>query len=180
MITAFDSIKDFFNPATVAGALLYAVLFFGLALLGARLARLILNRSVTYVHDPMAFNFIIQLVQVMIFILAIILYAQLVPALRSLGTALLASVSVVSIILGLAAQSTLGNLIAGVALLLYRPFQVGDQIQLNTPKGLLTGNVDALTLGYTILRDSADEQIIVPNSVMMSVVIIRLPLDKQN
>ena len=180
MITVLDSIKDFFNPATVPGAALYAVFFFGLALLGARLARLILKRRVTRVHDPMAFNFIIQFVQVLVFIMAIIIYAQLVPALRSVGTALLASVSVVSIILGLAAQSTLGNLIAGVALLLYRPFQIGDQIQLNTPKGLLTGTVDALTLGYTILRDSADEQIIVPNSVMMSVVIIRLPLEKPN
>ena len=48
----------------------------------------------------------------------LVLYAHLIPALRSMGTALLTGVSVVSVIIGLAAQNTLGNLIAGISLLL--------------------------------------------------------------
>jgi len=55
-------------------------------------------------------------------LMAAILCAHLVPVLRALGTAMLAGASVASIVLGLAAQNTLGNLIAGVALLLYDPF----------------------------------------------------------
>jgi small-conductance mechanosensitive channel len=50
---------------------------------------------------------------------------------------------------------------------------VGDQVQLNTPKGLATGTIQALTLGYTVLISSAGEQIIVPNSVMAGVVLIK-------
>ena len=134
-----------------------------------------MQQGAKHFHDRTAINFIVQLLQVGIFLAAGILYAHLVPALRSMGTALLAGVSVASIVIGLAAQSTLGNLIAGVVLLLYRPFQVGDQVQLNTPKGLAIGVVDSLTLGYTVLRDPANEEIIVPNSVMASVVIIRIP-----
>ena len=49
----------------------------------------------------------------LIWVLAVILYAQLIPGLRSLGIALLTGASVASILIGLAAQSTLGNLIAG-------------------------------------------------------------------
>ena len=82
--------------------------------------------------------------------------------------------SIASVIVGLAAQSTLGNMIAGLALLLYRPFEAGDQVQLNTPKGLQTGTIKSVTLGYTILRSGEDEEIVVPNSVMASAVIIKI------
>jgi len=169
------SIKDFFDPSTLLGAFVYALLFLGLALLEARIIRLFMKKSARHIHDTMTANFIQQLLQVGVFLAAVILYAQLVPALRSFGTALLAGVSVVSVVLGLAAQSTLGNLVAGVSLLLYRPFHVGDRVQLNTPKGLVTGMIESLNLGHTVLRDADDEQIIVPNNVMISVVIIRLP-----
>lgn len=175
MTTFFLSIKEFFDPNTVQGALVYALFFLGLAILVGRSTRLFIRKSTSHLHDTMAINFIVQLLQVGIFLAAIILYADLVPVLRSIGTALLAGVSVMSVILGLAAQNTLGNLIAGLSLLLYRPFHIGDRVQLNTPKGLVTGVIDSLTLGYTVLRDSENEQIIVPNSVMISVVIIRLP-----
>lgn len=79
-----------------------------------------------------------------------------------------------SVVLGLAAQNTLGNLVAGLSLVLYRPIKIGDSVQLTTPKGLVTATVELLTLGYTILRDDDQHQILVPNSVMMSSVVIRL------
>jgi small-conductance mechanosensitive channel len=80
----------------------------------------------------------------------------------------------VSIVLGLAAQNTLGNLIAGFSLVLYHPFHVGDVVLLNTPKGLTTGTVEALSLGNTQLRDTEGAEIIVPNSVMASSVLVRM------
>jgi small-conductance mechanosensitive channel len=103
-----------------------------------------------------------------------LIYAHLIPELRALGTALLAGVSVVSVVLGLAAQSTLGNLVAGVSLVLYRPVRVGDSVQLNSPKGLITATVERVSLGYTVLRDADSSEIIVPNSVMAGSVVIRI------
>jgi small-conductance mechanosensitive channel len=55
---------------------------------------------------------------------------------------------------------------------LYHPFEVGDVVQLTTPKGLTTGTVEALALGYTRLRDAEGAAIIVPNNVMVSSVIV--------
>src|SRR4030095_9371845 len=66
---------------------------------------------------------------------------------------MLTGAGVVSVILGLAAQSTLGNLIAGVAFLLYRPFRVGDRLRMMVPEGAVTAVVEELTLGYTFLAD---------------------------
>jgi small-conductance mechanosensitive channel len=168
------SVIDYLNPATLPGAVVYAVVFLLLALLAARLVHVLIRRSMKRASDPTGFSFVDQLVQVIIYIVVAILYAQIVPPLRALGTALLASVSIVSIIIGLAAQSTLGNLIAGFALLLYRPFRVGEQVQLMTPRGIMTARIETLILGYTLLRDDEGNQIIVPNSLMANVVIIRL------
>ena len=170
-----DFLANVFNPATLPGGLAYALLFLGLALIGVRLVRVFARRGAQHFQDVTALNFVAQLAQVGVFLVALILYAQLVPALRAVGTALLAGVSVASILVGLAAQSTLANLIAGLALLLYHPFRAGDRVQLTTPKGVETGTIVALTLGYTLLRNAANQEIVVPNSVMISQVIILLP-----
>jgi len=168
------SVIDFINPATLPGAIVYAVVFLVLAFLAGRLVHILVKRSMKRASDPTGFSFVDQLLQVIIFIVVMILYAQLVPPLRALGTALLASVSIASIVIGIAAQSTLSNLIAGFALLLYRPFRVGDRVQLMTPRGITSARIETLMLGYTFLRDDEDNQIIVPNSMMANVVIIRL------
>ena len=88
--------------------------------------------------------------------------------------ALLASASVLSIVLGIAAQSTLGNLIAGVALLFYRPFGIGDVLIMNTPTGKETGTVKEFSLGYTKLLTDDGRWIIAPNSVVIASVLIRV------
>ena len=99
-----------------------------------------------------------------------------IPALQALGTAWLASVGVVSVVLGLAAQNTLGNLIAGISLLLYRPFNLGDHVQVTAPTGLETGVVESLNLGYTILRTPDNRRVVIPNSAMASQTSVNLSL----
>ena len=165
-------VRDFFVPTTVTGAVFYGVFFLGFAVVTARLIRVVATYSERHLTDVTALRFAVQLLQVCAFVVAFILYTHLIPPLRAFATALLAGVSVVSIVLGLAAQNTLGNLIAGFSLVLYHPFHVGDVVQLNTPKGLTTGTVESLALGYTLLRDAEGEAIIVPNSVMVSSVIV--------
>jgi small-conductance mechanosensitive channel len=174
----FFSLVDFFNPATLPGAIVYLLVFLGLAFLASRLVHLAVRRGMKRAADPTGFGFIDQLLQVAIFILAVILYAQLVPPLRALGTAALAGVSIVSIVVGLAAQNTLSNLIAGFSILLYHPYRVGDRIQLNTPKGMVLARIEEILLGYTLLRDDEGNEIIVPNSVMASAIVIRVHKDK--
>jgi moderate conductance mechanosensitive channel len=165
-------IRDFFVPTTLIGAFFYGVVFLGFAVVAARLIRVVATHSERHLSDVTALRFVVQLLQVCAFVVAFILYTHVIPPLRAFATALLAGVSVVSVVLGLAAQNTLGNLIAGFSLVLYHPFHVGDVVQLNTPKGLTTGTVESLALGYTRLRDAEGAAIIVPNSVMVSSVIV--------
>jgi small-conductance mechanosensitive channel len=124
--------------------------------------------------DVTGLRFASALAQFLAYLVIFILYAHLIPELRALGTALLAGVSVVSVVIGLAAQNTLGNLVAGLSLVLYRPIRVGDNVQLNSPKGLITATVELVSLGFTVLRDAEEHEVIIPNRVMVSSVVIRL------
>jgi small-conductance mechanosensitive channel len=84
---------------------------------------------------------------------------------------------VITVIVGLAAQNTLGNLVAGLSLLLYRPFRLGDRLQVMAPTGMETGVVEGLTLGYTLLRTDDNRRVVVPNSVMGSQTMVNLTGD---
>ncbi len=169
-------LRDLPNPATLTGAIFYALLFLILAIIAARFVRLateqLTKRDSRHLVDPGAVSFLTQFSQIVIYVVAFILYAHLIPALRSLGTALLTGVSVASVVIGLAAQNTLGNLIAGISLLIYRPFRIGDRVQVAAPTGFEVGTIESLTLGYTILQTFDNRRIVVPNSVMANQVTI--------
>jgi small-conductance mechanosensitive channel len=81
--------------------------------------------------------------------------------------------AVTAVVFGLAAQQTLGNLIAGTVLISARPFRVGDRVRLQGGPigGELEGIVSSLGLLYTSLVSGADT-ILVPNSVVISIAII--------
>ena len=172
------ALRDMMNPATAAGATAYGVVFFLAAWLFARALRLAVREALAHDDwvsvDRTAALFLTQLAQIGIFILAFTYYAHLIPALRSLGTALLASAGVASVVVGLAAQNTLGNIVAGMSLLMYRPFRVQDVVQVTAASGLETGTIESLTLGYTILKTFDNRRIVVPNSVMATQVTVNL------
>jgi small conductance mechanosensitive channel len=75
-------------------------------------------------------------------------------------TSLIAVLGAASLAIGLALQGTLSNLAAGVMLLIFRPFRIGDKVQV----GGSLGTVKELTLFWTELVTDDSVQIIVPNS----------------
>jgi small-conductance mechanosensitive channel len=164
---------DFLNPNTVIGAVIFGSLFLVIAIVLRVFIRTFAKRMESHLTDVTGIRFASSFAQTIMFLIAFILYAHIIPELRSLGTTILAGVSVISVVLGIAAQNTLGNLIAGLSIVLYRPIRIGDSVQLNTPKGVATATVEQVSLGYTILRDTEKSEIIVPNSVMISSVMIR-------
>jgi small-conductance mechanosensitive channel len=166
--------KDFLNPNTLPGLVFWGAIFFVAASLGVFMIRRTARRIESHLTDVTAARYISALAQVLTYVIAFVLYAHLVPELRAIGTALLAGVSVASVVIGLAAQNTLGNLVAGLALVLYRPFSVGDRIQLNSPKGVISATVETISLGYTMLRDEDEQGVIVPNTIMVTSTIIKL------
>lgn len=168
------------TPGTLYYALLLAVVVGFVAWLVGRTLALAFERLVErpghLPADRTAIKFLAQLTRLAVYLFAFVTYAHLVPQLQKMGTAWLASVGAASIVLGLAAQNTLGNLIAGISLLLYRPFNLGDRLQVAAPSGLETGVVESLNLGYTILLTSDNRRVVIPNSLMASQTSINISL----
>jgi small conductance mechanosensitive channel len=80
-----------------------------------------------------------------------------------------------AVVLGLAAQQTLGNLFAGLVLLSTRPFRVGERVRLQGGSlgGAVDGIASSLGLFYTTLVSGAD-RIMVPNSVILQIAVVPL------
>jgi len=74
-------------------------------------------------------------------------------------TSLVAVIGAASLAIGLALQGTLSNLAAGVMLLIFRPFRIGNAVTI----GGNTGTVKALSLFWTEIVTDANVQIIIPN-----------------
>ena len=169
------------DPSTIEGAALFGVVFAVGAWLLGQLLRVMVQRALArdkHDHfDRMAVKFIAKLLRYCVYVFALLAYIHFVPALSSLETPSLTSISVITVIVGLAAQNTLGNLVAGISLLLYRPFKLGDRLQVVAPTGVETGVVESLTLGYTLLRTDENRRVVVPNSLMASQTTINLTGD---
>ena len=102
----------------------------------------------------------------------------LLIALRVAGvnpTTLVAGSAFTAVIIGLAAQQTLGNLIAGMVLLSARPFRVGERIRLQAGAvgGSVEGIVSSLGLLYTTLARGED-RIMIPNNVVLGAAVVPL------
>ncbi|MBS3814802.1 mechanosensitive ion channel family protein [Candidatus Bipolaricaulota bacterium] len=91
----------------------------------------------------------------------IVLVAQF-PVVKSLGIGLFASAGVVGLVLGLAAQNTLSNMIAGIVLSFSQPLRLGDAVIMDDDFGY----VEEITLMQTFIRTWDNRRIIVPNDVL--------------
>jgi small conductance mechanosensitive channel len=114
-------------------------------------------------------GFLIRLLTVVLALLVALRVAGIETRTIALGGAFTA------VIFGLAAQQTLGNVIAGTVLLSARPFRVGDRVRMQGGPiaGQIEGTVSSLGLLYTTFAHGEDS-IMVPNSVVLNSAVIPL------
>ncbi len=97
-------------------------------------------------------------------VLAVSLALFTFPAMRVVGTSLLASAGIMSIVAGLAAQSILGNLIAGIQLAFTDAVRVGDVVVVEGE----WGRVGEITLSYVVVYIWDERRLVLPCSYFTS------------
>ncbi len=114
-------------------------------------------------------GFLIRLVAVMATVLLALGVAGITPQALAVGGAFTA------VVLGLAAQQTLGNLFAGMVLLSAHPFKLGERVRLQAGPlgGSMDGVVASLGLMYTTLS-RGEERVMIPNTVVLSSAVLPL------
>lgn len=113
-----------------------------------------------------------RLITVSIYIMGVGLAVYIVPQLRQLSIALFASAGFIGIVLGLAAQSALSNVISGVFLVVFQPFRIGDMIETQEHYGW----IEDITLRHTVIKTPANERVVIPNSQISDDYIINYSL----
>lgn len=114
-------------------------------------------------------GFVIRLLTTAALVILALRIAGVKPETLAVGGAFTA------VLIGLAAQQSLGGIFAGIVLQSTRPFRVGERVRLvgGALAGSLEGTVSSLGLFYTTLSQGAD-RLMVPNSVLLSLVVVPL------
>jgi small-conductance mechanosensitive channel len=87
-----------------------------------------------------------------------------IPEVRAVAGALLASSAILGVIIGLASQQTLGNFIAGILIATTQPVRIGDRVTYAGEHGV----VEEIGLTYTFIRTADRRRLVVPNSKLAS------------
>jgi len=94
----------------------------------------------------------------------------IIAAINQIGvqtTSLIAIMGAAGLAIGLALQGSLSNFAAGVLIVIFRPYRVGDWVE----AAGISGSVEQVQILTTILKTGDNKQIIVPNSQIMNSII---------
>jgi small conductance mechanosensitive channel len=142
------------------------LLGFGAAFVARKIVDRLLRRT-----DPSAAVFFSKMTFISVLIVGLLL------ALGVLGlhiAALATLMGAFGLAFSLSLQDVAKNVVAGLYLLLERPFQLEDQLTVRT----FTGQVKMISLRTTMLVMEDGQQVIVPNTVVLSEVVLRQPVEK--
>jgi small-conductance mechanosensitive channel len=87
-----------------------------------------------------------------------------IPQVRAFAGGLLASSAIIGLVIGFAAQRTIGNLVAGVSIAITQPLRLGDLVEVQAGRGV----VEEIGLTYTWLRTATGDRLVVPNEKLAS------------
>lgn len=154
--------------SVVVKVLQYTLPFVAAYILNTILSKMMSNRRMRGKLHLMLLRSILRIV---IWAGAVIVAVSFIPSFSRTWETVVASSGIVAVVLGLAAQSTLANVFAGIAISVTqaRPFDIGDRIQVgdNDP-----GFVVEVTLRHVAIRTFQNEVIYVPNSVVSNSTIV--------
>jgi small-conductance mechanosensitive channel len=163
--------NDLYDLSSSAGILLRILLFGALTIIVAQVIETLLERylrqaSIRLRVSPTKYLVLRRLVVAAVYVTGVIILIYSTPQLQSLSVAIFTSVSIIGIVVGIAAQSTISNVIAGLAIVVFKPFGVGDFVTVRGESGF----VEDITFRHTVIR-LLNAHMIVPNSAMTSEVV---------
>jgi small-conductance mechanosensitive channel len=120
------------------------------------------NLRARKIHTQM--KFVSRILVVIVVMLALAAMLLSFDNLRKVGTGLLASVGVGSIIIGFAAQSTLSNLLAGFQIAFTQPIRIDDIVVVENE----WGRIEDITLTYVVVKIWDERRLVLPISYFIT------------
>lgn len=127
------------------------------------------NKSVEKGYSITILSFIRYLLLGLIYFSAIITVITTIKPMQSLVKSLFAGSSVLALVIGLASQEAVGNIVGGFMILTFKPFVIGDVIKYVDKN--IVGTVEDITLRHTTIKTLENKRVIVPNGIINKEVI---------
>ncbi|MEW7291885.1 mechanosensitive ion channel family protein [Aquimarina sp. 2304DJ70-9] len=163
-----EFIKKYINVDHIEGVILYAFIIvlicWVVSLIFKWLLVLFLNvKQKRGSYNVTRLRFVKNSIRFFFFIIAFVIIMGTVPFLRRQATVIFSGAGILAAIIGFAAQAAISNLIAGVFIVLFEPFRIGDYIKLDQER---VGIVVDITLRHTVINTFENKRLIIPNSII--------------
>ena len=154
--------------------LLVSALIFGIGMLLVRLVRVLEDTISRRVQMDVAdnlrarkfhtqFRILRQVLTLIIWLLTLAAILLQFDGFRQFGRGLLASAGIASLVIGFAAQRTLGNLIAGFQIAITQPIRLDDVVVVENE----WGRIEEITLTYVVVKIWDDRRLVLPISYFL-------------
>ncbi len=110
--------------------------------------------------DETTYSVVRRIITVTIYLIGGIVVISLIPGLPDLVLGMAAGAGIAAIIIGFAAQRALSNVFSGISIAIFRPFRVGDVVEM----GDEYGTIEDITLRHTVIKTWQNKRQIIPNS----------------
>ncbi len=114
-------------------------------------------------QDFTSFKFLRYVAVFFVYALGILIGLLAFPSLKGIAQTALGGAGVIALIAGVASQEALANLVGGVFIISFKPFKIGDVISLSDN---MIGKVVDITLRHTVIRNSQNRRLVIPNAII--------------
>lgn len=174
--TVMEKLEEFF--ATPYGYVVGRAIIVAVILLVALIVTKVINRTFSSAakrlkkaKNPNAavVAFMRYAVLLVVDIITFVSVVASIPALRTVLGSLMTAGGALAIIAGIAAQDALGSVASGIMILIFKPFIIGDMV--NIASMGVTGTVEDITLRHTVVKTLESKRVIIPNNTMNGAVV---------
>jgi len=158
----YETVMEFFSNSPIPfSQVIYTVIILIAIIIISKMVKRSIKKYSSEQIDKHLEKSTYTIIRIIIYIIA------LIALLKVWGIApggLLAGAGVMGIILGFAAQQTIGNIIGGILMMFSRPFSIGDWIEVDGD----SGTVKDIKLIHTTIETFDGEEVSIPNNVISS------------
>ncbi|MGP8329355.1 MAG: mechanosensitive ion channel family protein [Methanosarcinaceae archaeon] len=170
-MTIFDTFISWFS-LNIANALFIFLVVIATIVVARTVDKLLKTRlkllSDKFDIDETVYGLVRRIAVAFVYLAGIIIIVSSIPFLENISFAIFAGAGFAGLVIGMAAQSSLSNIIAGVALALFRPFRIGDIVTIHDEYG----EISDITLGHTVVTTWDNRRLIIPNHIISDEAII--------
>ncbi|MEQ9442894.1 MAG: mechanosensitive ion channel family protein [Cyclobacteriaceae bacterium] len=113
--------------------------------------------------DPTTYKFLRYIATAMIYVIGISLATYAFPQLQIIAKSALAGAGILAVVIGVASQEAIANVVGGIFIVFYKPFRVGDILKIRDD---MVGEVEDITLRHTVIKNYQNKRIVVPNAII--------------